>query len=191
MTKQCRVLAGVGTVVALIASLAAGCMSGRMAGEVPVGSMARVPAGIDVTTVEIGSEAGYASVSDVVQVANQVPVSVAGEQVALRPVRVPCGPPCGCTCVPNARCFGYFPTTWRTWPCDSAPSLPAPHGPGYEPTVAPPNAPPAPMPPEMTAPEKKPAAKSATPAPAELKPILPPEEPGPSAVPELEVPKQP
>lgn len=28
-------------------------------------------------------------------------------------------PGCGCcSCIPNARCFGYFPTKWRAWPCE-------------------------------------------------------------------------
>lgn len=41
---------------------------------------------------------------------------------------------CGCcSCAPNARCFGYFPMTWRAWPCDP-------------PTLAPMGAPRSPVP---------------------------------------------
>ena len=49
-----------------------------------------------------------------------------------------CGPTGGCLCVPNARYFGYFPTLWRTWPCEPRPNKAFPQAVGAEPIFPPP-----------------------------------------------------
>lgn len=43
-----------------------------------------------------------------------------------------CGHGAGCTCVPNARWFGYFPTLWRPWPCEPRPDKALPQAIGSE-----------------------------------------------------------
>lgn len=89
-----------------------------------------------------------------------------GMGVSHTPVGATATIPCygGCHCVPNVRCFGYFPTLWRVWPCE-----PAPPAPVY--------AIPTPVP---AAPKPMPAAPEPVPAAPEPAPSLPPE---PQAVP--------
>lgn len=105
----------------------------------------------------------------------------------LHGVPMGCGQGAGCTCVPNARWFGYFPTLWRVWPCEPRPDKAFPQAIGSEPLPTPPGAERVPLPvekprpPEANTPQDQGYREPVAPSPPVPPSSREPEPPAPNA----------